>query len=80
MLNRVTAEQFTCKCHQYKMAVHAALGDSPSLHSPEPSAGPSGVEFNFLYSPEVGETVEVLGDHEESKRPEKSEKSRKLEV
>ena len=51
-----------------KMAVHAALGDSPSLHSPEPSAGPSGVEFNFLYSPEVGETVEVPGDHEESQR------------
>ena len=48
------------------MTVHAVLGDSPSFHSPEPSAGPSGAEFNFLYSPEVGETVEVPRDHEES--------------
>ena len=51
-----------------KMAVHAALRDSLSLHSLEPSAGPSGAEFNFLYSPEVGETVEVPGNHEESQR------------
>ena len=50
------------------MAVHAALGDLPGLHSPELSAGPSRAEFNLLYSSEVGETAEVAGDHEGSQR------------